>query len=420
MKGIVVNVNNSITIAKKNKLATLEFVFIILLFAIYLLPNVSIGSTILMGILVVYSVYIFFFDRGMYDMVVTMLLLIAMLAVAYAMLTDANSIAQTVSNRTLKRFISKFYQYICLYFPAILFVHVNRKASLKQKRLLMIISIVMIAYVMFTTWMFLLENPNATREWENFEDNADKGVANYYFIYAIPMVISVITACYVKLKGYARFVSVFAIIASLIFLVNAQYTLSVLISIIGILVQIFQSMRKKTSRVFFVLFVILLIPFVPMLLKIAMENIKSEQMTIRLSEVYDFLTGKGAGGYNLNGRFTLYWRTIKAFFESPIIGNRNLPFDGHATFLTVLSDMGVVGGAPFYTLVCVAVNRINRELGERKLQFLSVVFMYVLMGVTNPIHASQPLGLATWFVAPLMIETIFMNEGEGNNETLGN
>ena len=154
--------------------------------------------------------------------------------------------------------------------------------------------------------------------------------------------------------------------------------------------------------------------FIPTLLEVAIKNIKSTQMTIRLSEIYDFLTGKGAGGYNLNGRFTLYWRTIKAFFASPVIGNRNLSFDGHATFLTVLSDTGIVGGVPFYTLVYFASKSVNDMLQERKKQFSSVVLMFVLMGVTNPIHASKPLGLATWFIAPLMIETIFNNEGENN------
>lgn len=402
------------------KLAKPEFAFIILLFAIYLLPNVSVGSTTLMGILVVYSVYIFFFDRDIYDVVVVTLLLISVLALAYAMLTDANSISQTVSNRTLKRFISKFYQYICLYFPAILFVHVNRKASSKQKKVLMIISVVMIAYVIFTTWMFLLENPDATREWDKFDENAEKGVANYYFIYAIPMVVSVITACYLKLKGYARFFSVVAVITLIIFLVNAQYTLSVIIALIGIVYQIYKSIKNTSNRVLFVLAVVLVVPFVPSFLELSISVIRSEQMRIRLSEVYDFLTGKGTGGYNLNGRFTLYWKTIQAFFASPIIGNRNLSFDGHATFLTVLSDIGLVGGVPFYTLVYFVTSKINRALGEKKKQFSSVALMFVLMGVTNPIHASQPLGLATWFLAPLMIQTIFKNEGEKDNEALGN
>ncbi|MBO4950850.1 MAG: hypothetical protein J6E38_07540 [Clostridia bacterium] len=404
--------NNNVIKGNTNKLASLEYVFIVLLMAIYLLPSVSIGSTVFLGVLLMYSAYIFFFDRKSSQTVVAVLLLVVLLALVYAFLTNANSIAQTVSNRTLKRFISKMYQYYTLYFPAVLFVHVKMKASSKQKKTLMVVSLIMIVFVMYTTWMFLLENPNATREWENFDENAQKGVANYYFIYAIPIIISIITACYVKLRKTAKYVSIVSIFVGLIFLINAQYTLSVLISIVGIVFQVYRSMKKSSSKVLFVLAVILISFFIPSILEFAIANIKSEQMTIRLSEIRDFLTGKGAGGYNLNGRFTLYWRTILAFFESPLIGNRNLSFDGHATFLTVLSDTGLVGGAPFYSLLCYVANRISGLLGEKKNQFASVVLMFVLMGVTNPIHASQPLGVATWFIAPLMIETIFNEEGD--------
>lgn len=405
--------NNNLTVTdKQNKLATLEFALIVLLMAIYLLPSVSIGSTTFLGMLIMYSAYIFFFDRKSSQTVVAVLLLVALLALVYAFLTDANSIAQTVSNRTLKRFISKMYQYYTLYFPAVIFVHVKMKASLKQKKTLMVVSLIMIVFVMYTTWMFLLENPDATREWENFDENAQKGVANYYFIYAIPIIISIITACYVKLRKTAKYISIVLVLVGLIFLINAQYTLSVIISIIGIVFQIYRSVKKSSSKVFFVLAVILISFFIPTLLEFAIENIKSEQMTIRLSELHDFLTGKGAGGYNLNGRLTLYWETLKAFFKSPIIGNRNLSFDGHATFLTVLSDTGILGGVPFYTLLCFVVCRINRMLREKKIQFAAVVLMFVLMGTTNPIHASMPLGLATWFIAPLMIETIFNEEGD--------
>ena len=126
--------NNNVIKGNTNKLASLEYVFIVLLMAIYLLPSVSIGSTVFLGVLLMYSAYIFFFDRKSSQTVVAVLLLVVLLALVYAFLTNANSIAQTVSNRTLKRFISKMYQYYTLYFPAVLFVHVKMKASSNRKK----------------------------------------------------------------------------------------------------------------------------------------------------------------------------------------------------------------------------------------------------------------------------------------------
>ena len=82
------------------------------------------------------------------------------------------------------------------------------------------------------------------------------------------------------LKNSAKYVSVGIILVGLIFLVNAQYTLSVLISLIGICFQIFHSLKKNSSRVFFVCAVILVSFFIPTLLEVAIKNIKSTQMTI--------------------------------------------------------------------------------------------------------------------------------------------
>jgi O-antigen ligase len=129
-------------------------------------------------------------------------------------------------------------------------------------------------------------------------------------------------------------------------------------------------------------------------------------------ELYSFFTSGDTSGYNLNGRFTLYGKSIEAFLNSPIIGNRHLDFDGHATCLTVLADTGIIGGIPFYYLLISMNKRMKALLSENAKNFLPAYFCLLCMGFSNPIHNSLPLAFAVWFIVPLIIDTLIKHEGE--------
>ena len=223
------------TLLSSKKLPIWEILLIIYLFVAYLVPSFSLGSTMLLLLLLVYCVYMVFIDPDMFTAVVVPLLLIAFLAAAYALLTDASSIAEDVSNRELKRFISKLYQYVSLYFPALLFVRINRIATKTQKQIFAAVGIILMVYVIITTWLFLLENPDATRHWDDFDENAELDVANFYFVYAVPIIISATSIIMLKYKNFVRYLSLVLVIVGIVFLVNAQYTLAILIAIIGVL-----------------------------------------------------------------------------------------------------------------------------------------------------------------------------------------
>ena len=392
------------TLLSSKKLPFWEILLILFLFALYLVPSFSMGSTMLLLLLLAYCVYIVLIDSEMFSPVVVPLVLIMLLAAAYAMLTEASSIAENVSDREFKRFISKIYQYTTIYFPAILFVRIHRIASLKQKKFFAGVGILLMVYVIITTWLFLLENPGATRHWEDFDENAEQDVANYYFVYAVPIIISTISILMLKYKGFVRYLSLVLVIVGIVFLINAQYTLAILITLIGVFVQVFRHIKTALYKTLFLIAVIAISFFLPQILSYAIRIIPSEQVSIRLSEIRAFLTGQGADGYNLNSRLTLYGDSLKAFFRSPIIGNRKLDFDGHATFLTVLSDTGILGGIPFYGLLVAICRKVLQQMGRHKQQFGVIILMFVLMGLTNPIHASLPLGFVTWFLAPLTMQ----------------
>ena len=406
-------------ISDKDNMSIIEIAIIALLFAAYLLPAVSLGTVTMLVIILIYCAYLAITDKKLALLISKYLILIFLLALFYMLLTDTSSIAQNVSNRTLKRFLSKINEYLTLYFPFLLFLRVDKRADRSQKIWITAIGIALMLFVIVKTWIFLIENPNATRHWGSFDETSTENIANYYFIYAVPMIISTITIIITKVKGYAKLIPLGLIVSGLIFLVNAQYTLSILITVIGILIQFFRNLHSQTSKAVFLFSAFLMLVFLPQILETAIVIIPSEQVATRLSEIHAFLTGQGAGGYNLNARLTLYGKTIQAFLRSPLWGNKQLSFDGHATFLTVLGDTGILGGIPFYALLTLVCKSISEKLNHCKAQFNVIVAMFVMMGLTNPVHASKPLGLATWFLAPLIISLIFKEDNK-NETPLGN
>ena len=394
-----------------------EYIFLLFLSVIYLIPNSPLGSTTFLMLILAYTVLLSALDKTIRLVAMKMLFLIAILSLSYLLLTESQSIAQDASGRDVKRLISKLYQYFSLYFPVILLIRLHNAGTSKQKKGILLVAIGTTLYVIATTWLFLLENPNATREWSSFDENAEEGVANYYFIYAIPILVGTMATFIVRCRSFAR-VTVIALIATaVLFLVNAQYTLSILIAVIGVVFQIGRSIRSQKGKVLFAMAIIVFVCFLPAILQLAIDNIPSEQVTTRLSEIYDFLTGKGAGGYNLNGRLTLYGDTLAAFFKSPLWGNRDVGFDGHATFLTVLADTGIFGGIPFYVLYVMICKTVSKLTGACKKHFSVVILMFTLMGLTNPVHASMPLGFVSWFLAPLILITA-LNKEEKQNAAL--
>ena len=407
------------TLLSRTKLPFWEILLIIYLFAVYLVPSLALGSTTMLFLLLIYCAYIVFIDQKLFSTVAVPLVLILLLSFLYTVLTDSATIAATASNRELKVFLSTFHQYLSLYFPALLFIRINRIATKTQKQILAAAGISLIIYVIFTTWTYLLEHPDAARHWEDFEEIGEEDVANYYFVYAVPIIISAFSIFMLKYRGIIRYLSLILVIVGIIFLVNAQYTLAILITVIGVLIQVFRHIKTTLNKVFFVFAMLIGAVFLPQILEYAIHIIPSQQVSLRLSEIRDFLTGKGAGGYNLNSRLTLYGKSILAFLKSPIWGNRRLNFNGHATFLIVLSDTGILGGIPFYTLLVYIYKKISAQFTAHKSQFGAIIIMFCMMGLTNPVHAAQPLGMVTWFLAPLIIQ-LMLKEDSDHGKSLEN
>ncbi len=401
--------NNSL---KKNKIAWLELAFIMLFSVYYILPSVNSSIHILVPIFagLMYIVYITCRDTKAGTKIIFYVFVIAIIAFAYILLTDTTTISKLSEPVKPKQFLAKFNQYFCMYLPAVFFYRILTKANSKQKKLMLAFSFALITFVIIQTLQELAINPNAIRQWSLFEELDDENVGNYYFVYSIPVLLVAISVCLPAFNKYQNVVAITAMVFLFYFLLKAQYTLALLITVIGLIVQLFVSLKSGFSKAMLLLAATVGAFFIPNFLEFAYMSVKSEQVSTRLKELYDFFSSGSTSGYNLNGRLTLYGKTAVAFFKSPIIGNRRLDFDGHATCLTILADTGIIGGIPFYYLLITAWKKIKALLNQEGKRYFPIYVCLLLMGFTNPIHTSLPLAITVWFIAPLLVNTVYENE----------
>lgn len=396
---------------KPLKLGTYELVFIFFCLWYYIIPsaNSKIGFITMLGISLIYILYAVQHIPVKYVKEIGNIVIASlMIASCYYFFTVTSTISTSASFYNLKRYLSKFSQVVFAFFPYILLLRIVYCGNLKQKKAICITILLMIGYTISTTWKELLINANATRSWADFALMTEENVGTYSFVYAVSALVPtlMIVVHYAK-KTITKAGAVAAITVIFSFLLIAQYTLSILIAAVSIGVYLFFSSRSILLKVALVLALPFVFLILPSLFFYAAAKVDSTQVAARLTEMALALSGGGLG-YNTNGRLTLYWKCIAAFLNSPIYGNRLLDFDGHATLLTVLSDVGLLGAIPYYYLFFSCRSNVEGLIGDRTAytKFSPVFISLMLMGFTNPIHSALPLYIVVWLLAPLLIHML--------------
>ena len=405
------------------KLSFFDFLLFVFMMAYYLMPSINetLPFVLVLTLSIAYTSILCLINTKETPYYLTVLVLAAILSVLYFLLTDSATISTGTSSYALKRILSKMNQLYMSFFPLIIFLRIQRYASEGQKKMLLFIALAMFFFVLINTVIELRDNENATRSWDEFTEQAENNVGTYAYVYAVPIVMSLIPALFIRLKAWWQRLILIAVTVFLVmFLLLAQYTLALLISMVGVVLQIDANIEKPTTKVIIWLVLVLLLISMPTLLDFMASKVPSKQMALRLKDVAAFFGRGDISGYNLAERLKLYWKTIEAFFKSPLIGNRSLGFDGHSTFLSFFADLGLLGGIPYVVLYAQSKKNIDSRFDKAEVKiFVPVFISLILMGLTNPIHTAQPLSFAVWLLIPLLINMTTKKE-KNNEASLGN
>ena len=390
-----------------------EYLLIVACMLYYIIPgsNFFFPFYYVLFIQLAYSMYLLinrYVDTKAY---LRMFVLIIVLALLYALLTDPSSIGQDVSDRELKRFVSKLMQYSCMFFPIVLFKRCKQYGSRKRNIILVIVAIVAMCLVCYSVLELIKVNPMAARDfgYEERNKHIENFVVAYPFVYGMTFMF---VATFIAAKNlYRRYLKLKLILILLClfflyFLYKAQFTLAILTSFITIVFVIIRDMRSVGARVFGVMLIILFLLIFPYVLESLIIPNLPEMLADRFGEILDFFNGNSEQSSDLKGRLILYKKTILAFFSSPIVGNRSLPFDGHATYLTIWADLGIIGGSVLVALLVRANRLMRRYQGAMYVFFAPLMVHLLLNGFTNPIQAALPIYICLWFVIPLAISIL--------------
>ena len=177
---------NIIHIQLNNKgLPFLEFIFIIGMMGLYLNDDLYrqfslIAPFIMLG----YIIYFLFQEPNLRASVASFILLIFLLTLFYLLLNDSSSIGN-VENREIKRFYSKFSQYLFMFFPLLLFYRTIHNVSKKQLYAIVIASIILITLLMQTI-VIIAENDEFLLHSMNLDvlEQADIKFQGFAYIYS--------------------------------------------------------------------------------------------------------------------------------------------------------------------------------------------------------------------------------------------
>ena len=400
-------------INNRTGLPLLEFFFIVATCFFY--SNYIVQSSYAYPMIVAFTVYVFYCYLKVKEyrkQILFFMLMLVLFSLLYLLLTDTLSINASVSNREIKRLFSKYYQFFTMFFPLFIFYRVATKATKFQIYLFIAIvffNLFLLAKTALAAVYFNADILHSMRK-ESVEESG-LTIAAFYFVYSYTFVVLIGLLCYRNANNkLLQYISLIIAVACMYFLYITQFALSIITCFISILYLYLKTTRNITNRIFVIIGIIVVLLITPLFLKELLEVMPDNILKDRLTEIYGALTGNSVNSAgDGEGRLKLYWMSIKAFVSSPIIGNRTLPDDGHATLFTVPADIGIYGVIFLYTFFNNAHKLLTRILGNKAIFFKPLMLQIILMGLTNPIHSSPSIYILLFFVCPLII-LLFINE----------
>jgi len=308
----------------------------------------------------------------------------------------------------IKYFYANFSQYLLTFFPILIFYRVDKFASAKQIKIIIGVILVFAIFLIQAALKFAEINPNILHTMnQEVLDKAGVNLQGFNFVYAFTFLI--ITG--VILFNHAdnkiiKCLSLSGIVYFLYFLLTAQFALAFVTTFISCLYLYYITAKNKERRIFIVVGFIILYFILPYILEQLIDSTSdSAVLNVRLTEIYDSLTGNHSKQSDLQARLDLYEKCIIAFVNSPIFGNPYLPFNGHATFLLAFAYLGILGGLLVCRMFYKSAYYIHILLGDEKyVYFKPLMLQIILMGLTNPITSVPSNFIMLFFICPLLIK----------------
>ena len=249
--------------------------------------------------------------------------------------------------------------YMIIYLSLYIYFSEENKKSIRC--IVLIIWFIDSAIININTIKSLIENPLLSRLMStgNVYDYVSEsisvvGVATFGAIYGLVLVADslfyLILLKNLKIGWMSKILMLAYAILSIFTIIQAQFTIALLLLLVGIGLVIWMlpsSKKKKEIKYLVIIFgVLLILLFIdPIISTIINSGMFSETINIRLEEVKNFLTLSSGAVTDLGARFKLYSQSLSTFFESfglgiILVGKGEV--GGHSEILDGFANFGIL------------------------------------------------------------------------------
>ena len=357
-------------------------------------------------IALIYLGYCYFKEPSMSRIIVHFVLACIIVALLYQLMTIPVTISSD-SNIGVKYFYSNFSQYIIAFFPLAILYRTIKYAT--QKQIVIIISVTLLTAILLVRAALKIAeiNPDILHSMNQTAlEEAGVTLQGFNFVYAFTFLI---ITCFIFIKKRSRpaikYISIGCLIYFIYFLLKAQFALAFVTTFISCIYLYYITAKRLDNKIITIIGLCVVAYLLPYFLEWLIDITKDSQvLNIRLKEIYNSLTGNHSEDSDMQSRFDLYWKCILAFIDSPILGNRYLPFNGHSTFLLAFAYLGIFGGTFVCYIFYKASKFVKSVIGIQKYKYFKpLMCQVILMGLTNPILSVPSNFIMLFFICPLLI-----------------
>lgn len=290
---------------------------------------------------------------------------------------------------------------IITWIPCIIAVLCYSQISLVSQKKLLQVALVAMAITSITTVLGLQIYPESSRELASANENMrtlymSLNIGGFEFIYALVLTIPVVFWMISKTRGFIKLMNIGILLAALYCIYMSAYTTALLISIIMLLLLIYDTYPYLRNMIIMgcVLFFIMAgsgaLSSIFMWLSSAVE---SEYVSDRLLQVGLILQGQSIENLDTetsNERLLLMKNAWEGFSASPIWGNNLIKWNknilsGHSLVLDVLSSAGVLGLVFFIFLFYQVYKKIFSSRFKNLIFHTRIVWIgFIILSVINP------------------------------------
>lgn len=304
--------------------------------------------------------------------------------------------------------------------------------SSQKKKLL--VYIIMLCFILTTipTIIELSTNQGAIRELtyggvDTVEDvnKIRKNVGTFSYVYGLSIIIPFLI--YILLKTNKKKTVFVVLMLSVITLIEASFTIAIIITGISILIYYLTSRKNLTQKMIIISIAILVIiisyTFLPKLLISISENIDNKYFKQRIVEIADFIGGNENGSGDLSSRLELYQMSLHTFLEHPIIGvggyyyiEYNNPGIGyHSEILDNMARYGIfslVFVISFFYYYRRYLLQISDSENEKRI-INTIIYSILILALINPCFNNEWISIIAFVLLPTYCS---LRKGDFNGE----